>query len=101
MSKLASKLSPTNGYAVIQPDTTETKTTGIVIKKEKKDYYQFGTILKIGGKVPVGDGVVLEPPAEIDDTVLYAYADHEAITKEGETIQIVKFNAIVSVYGKN
>lgn len=100
MGKLANILQPVAGYATIQPlSEKENNKSQLIIKKAEKDYFIKGKVLKIGKPLTTQTGETIKPPAKEGDTVLYSSSGNfETITQGNETLEIVKFQAIVGVY---
>jgi len=94
--KLADKLHPVAGYITITPQE-ETKIEGVIYNKEKEDAYVRGKVLKVGDGFLHDSGNFLGSPCKEGDIVLYSFSGFENVTQEGETIQVVRFSAIVAI----
>lgn len=98
---LVATLTPLEGYALISPHHENKQSHGIIVKRDRDDYYIRGTVVAVGTSITIWEGANLrqiDSPCKVGDTVLYSSSGYETITEQGREIQVVKFSSIVGVY---
>ena len=92
------KLKPAPGYAHIKKEESTSQGGGVMITREKPDVKLRGKVLAVGDAY-LNDGQKIEPHFKVDDLVVYYASDYDTyILENGDAIEVVKFNSIVSIY---
>lgn len=97
-SNLLSKIKPTAGYVLIQPEEQQTQTaSGIYLPETAKgDKPQQGKVLAVGAPAFV-DGKEISSPAAKDATVIYKKWGGNEVKIENKEYLFVKFEDILAV----
>ena len=102
MAKSTSKLSkikPTSGYVLIEPEEAAKQTSsGIYLPESASgDKPQQGQVLAAGSDMVTDKGVKLVCPAKIGDTVIYKKWGGNDVKIDGKEYLFVKFEDILAV----
>jgi chaperonin GroES len=97
-NSLLSKIKPTAGYVLIEPEQQQTQTTGGIYLPEtaKGDKPQQGKVLAVGGNISQ-DGKTIYSPAEKDATVIYKKWGGNEVKIDSKEYLFVKFEDILAV----
>ena len=92
------KITPTPGYILVQPQKKETTTaSGIVLPDSHSEKPQQGTVLAVGTEMITDYGIKKTAPCAINDIVVYKEWGGKEY-KDGQTdLLILKFDDIMAI----
>ncbi len=98
-SKNTLKYLPTNGYVLIQPEETQTKTaSGLYLPETAQtENPQKGKVLATGEDVILDNGTTKKAPVKIGDTVIYKKWGGNEVKEDGKEYLFIKFEDILAV----
>jgi len=91
-ANLISKIKPTSGYVLIEPEEQQTQTAGGIYLPDnaKGDKPQTGKVLAVAGA---------KAPAKVGDKVFYKKWGGNEVKVDNKEYLFVKFEDILEVYG--
>lgn len=94
-----SKLKPTAGYTLIQPEDTQRETaSGIVLPDSHEEKPQQGKVLSLGSDQILENGRVIKPEFKSGDTVIYKkWGGNDIKLSDGKEYMFIKFEDILAV----
>ena len=99
MSKInVSKLSPSPGYLLVEPEELEKKTaSGVYLPDSHDEKPQQGKVLASGGTWVTEQGAKIDPPAKKGDSVIYKKWGGNDVKIADTEYQFLKFEDILAV----
>lgn len=98
--KIAPKLKPTAGYALIEPVELEKRTAaGIVLPDTHDEKSQRGKVIAIGAPQITDSGKLIKPEFKVGQTVIYKKwgGDEVKLGISGRELIFVKFEDVLAV----
>ena len=98
-SKNTLKFLPTNGYILIAPEETQTKTASGLYLPETAiaEKPQKGKVLAIGEDAVLDNGQLRKSPVKVSEVVIYKKWGGNEVREDGKEYLFIKFEDILAI----
>ena len=92
------KIAPTAGYLLIEPQEAEDKTaSGIYLPESASEKPQKGKVVAVGGNEITDSGTEKKSPAKVGDTVMYKKWGGSEVKVDNKEYLFAKFDDILAI----